>query len=110
MDRLPDSRQTAEVPVNREALQRDGIRPEILPKPGAPGGIHLGINPDSYLELGETVVDQFQKKRGGYGDSAHAQFAQLSQQGRHPFLSGACPFAVAETGALPEGIEGNAIP
>src|SRR5664279_1843097 len=56
MDRLPDSRQAAEVPVNRKALQRDGIRPEILPKSGAPGRIHLGINPDSYLELGGTAV------------------------------------------------------
>ena len=30
-------------------------------------------------------------------------------QGRHPFLPGACPFAVAETGAIQEIIEGNAM-
>src|SRR5664279_3584727 len=51
-DRLSDSRQAAEVPVNREALQRDGIRPELFPEAGTPGRVHLGINPDSYLELG----------------------------------------------------------
>jgi len=56
-------RQTAKVPVDREALQNDGIRPKLFPEAGAPGRVHLGINPDSYLELGETAFDQFQKKR-----------------------------------------------
>src|SRR5664280_2104630 len=59
-DRLADGRQTAEVPVDREALQNDGIRPEFFPEAGTPGRVHLGINPDSYLELGETAFDQFQ--------------------------------------------------
>src|ERR1035441_5231949 len=42
-------------------------------------------------------------------DPAHAPFAQLGQQGRHPFLPGARPFAVAETGAVQEIIEGDAM-
>jgi len=54
---LADGRQAAKVPVDREALQNDGIRPEIFPEAGAPGGVHLGINPDSYLELGKTALD-----------------------------------------------------
>jgi len=31
-DRLADGRQTAEVPVDREALQNDGIRPKLFQK------------------------------------------------------------------------------
>src|SRR5665811_1447983 len=66
-DRLADGSQAAKVPVDREALQHNGIRPEILPEAGAPGSVHLGINPDSYLEFRETAFDQFQKKWSGYG-------------------------------------------
>src|SRR5450759_5418407 len=74
-DRPADGRQSAKVPVDREALQHDGIRPEFFPEARAPGRVHLGINPDSYLELGETALDQFQQKRSGDGDPAHAPFA-----------------------------------
>src|SRR5664279_5391012 len=109
MDRLADGSQAAKVPVDREALQHNGIRPEIFPEAGAPGGVHLGINPDSYLEFRETAFDQFQKKWSGYGDPPHAQVAQLGQQSRHPFLPWAGPFAVAEAGAVQEVIEGNAM-
>jgi hypothetical protein len=108
-DGLADTGQTGKVPVDREALQNDGIRPECFPETGAPGRVHLGKNPNSHLELGETAFDQFQKKRGGDGDPTHAQFSQLGQQGHHPFLPWACPFAVAETGAVEEIIEGNAM-
>src|SRR5450756_871693 len=92
--RAADRRQAAEIPVDRETLQSDGIRPEILPETGTPGRIHLGINSDSYLELGETTFNQFQQKRGGYGD---------------PVLPGVCPFEVAKTGAVQQIIEGNAM-
>src|ERR1039457_6385931 len=108
-DRLANGRQTAKVPVDREALQNDGIRPEFFPEAGASGRVHLGINTDSYLERGKPAFDQFQKKWRGHGDPAHAHFTQLGKQGRHFFLPGAGPFAVAETGAVQEIVEGNAL-
>ena len=58
-DRRSDGRQAAEIPVDGEALQRDGVRPKIFPEAGTPGRIHLGINPDPDLELGKTTFDQF---------------------------------------------------
>src|ERR1035437_4994257 len=108
-DRLADRRQSAKVPVDREALQHDGIRPELFPEAGAPGRVHLGVNSDSHLEGGKTAFDQFQQKWSGDSDPAHAHFAQLGQQGRHPFLPGAGPFPVAETGAIQEIIESDAL-
>ncbi len=65
--------------------------------------------PTRTLELGKTPFDQFQQKRGRHGDAAHTEFAEPGQQGRHPFLPGAGPFAVAETGAVQEIVEGNAM-
>src|ERR1039457_1944074 len=108
-DRFADGRQSAKVPVDREALQNDGIGPELLPEAGTPGRVHLRINPYSYLELGKTAFDQFQKKWRGHSDPAHAHFTQLSKQGRYFFLPGTGPFAVAETGAVQEVIERNAM-
>src|ERR1019366_1336767 len=74
-DRPADGRQSAKVSVYREALQHDGIRPEIFPEARAPGRVHLSINPDSYLEIGKTALDEFQQERRGYGGPAHAPFA-----------------------------------
>src|ERR1039458_10609611 len=106
-NRLADGRQTAKVPVDREALQHDRIRPEIFPETSTPGRVHLGINPDSHLKFGKTAFYQFQKKWRGHGDPSHAHFTQLAQQGRHFFLPGASPFAISKTGTVKKVIKGN---
>ena len=59
-NRLADRCQTGKAPVDGEALQNDCIRPEFFPETGASGRVHLGINPDSDLELRETSLNQFQ--------------------------------------------------
>ena len=97
---LADGSQAAEVPIDREAFQVDGIGPQVFPELGPSRRIHLSIDAHLHDELGPAGLDGLQQKGRRDGHVPNADVAQPIEQPHKAFLPRASPLVISLARAI----------
>jgi len=109
LHRLADAGQLAEVAVDGEGLQVDGVGPQLLPVLSPFHRVHLGVDANLDLEVRVALLDDLQQVGQHDGDCVHLDLAQPIQQLVESPLKGPGPLLVAQAGRVQEVVELHAL-